>query len=156
MMGSGGSPGQHEPVTALRARGERLTPQRLMVLEAIQATQGHQTAETIHQHVREHYPYVNLATVYRTLHWLKDHGLVSETDLGTGQSEYEYLGDGRHHHMVCLHCGDKAEFGDELLASLSAALHAQYGFAPRIDHLAVFGLCRHCQGAAAEQVLTPQ
>src|SRR5262245_46927061 len=99
-------------VAALRARGERLTPQRLMVLAAMRETEGHHTAEAIYARVRERYPYVNLATIYRALGWLKDQALVSETDLGGGQIEYEYLGEGRHHHMVCLHCGGKAEFGD--------------------------------------------
>ena len=137
--------GADDNVAALRARGERLTPQRLMVLAAMREAQGHHTAEAIYARVRERYPYVNLATIYRALSWLKDQTLVSETDLGGGQIEYEYLGEGRHHHMVCLHCGGKAEFGDEMVVPLAQALRDQYGFVPRIDHLAVFGTCRHCR-----------
>lgn len=145
-------PGQEsdEHLAALRARGERLTPQRLMVLAAMHEAEGHHTAESIYARVRERYPYVNLATIYRTLGWLKDQALVSETDLGGGQIEYEYLGGPRHHHMVCLHCGGKAEFGDDIVLPLAQALRDQYGFAPRIDHLAVFGICRYCQEHAEQ------
>jgi Fur family ferric uptake transcriptional regulator len=139
--------GSDDHLAALRARGERLTPQRLMVLAAMHESEGHQTAEAIYARVRERYPYVNLATIYRALSWLKDQALVSETDLGGGQIEYEYLGGQRHHHMVCLHCGGKAEFGDDIVLPLAQALRDRYGFAPRIDHLAVFGICHHCQGA---------
>jgi Fur family ferric uptake transcriptional regulator len=133
---------------ALRAGGERLTPQRLLVLEAVRELPGHLTAEAIHRRVRASYPYINLATIYRALGWLKGHGLVSETDLGGGQLEYEYLGPERHHHIVCLRCGAVAEFADELVAPLATALRERHGFAPRLDHLALFGLCRRCQEEA--------
>ena len=136
---------------ALRARGERLTPQRLLVLETLREGGGHLTAEVIYERVSARYPYINLATIYRTLAWMKAQGLVSETDLGSGQAEYEYLGDQgdqRHHHLVCLRCGHQEEFANELVEPLAVALRARYGFAPRLDHLAVFGLCRHCQEAA--------
>ena len=146
MSKAAGDP-QDEQIAALRARGERLTPQRLMVLDAVRALDGHQTAEAIFAHVRAHYPYVNLATIYRTLGWLKQQGLVSETDLGSGQIEYEYLGERRHHHLVCLHCGMRREFGDEVIAPLAATLRERFGFVARLDHLAVFGTCRECATA---------
>lgn len=134
---------------ALRARGQRLTPQRLLVLETIHEGAGHQTAEAIYEQVRAKYPYINRATVYRTLAWLKELALIAETDLGGGQAEYEILGERPHHHLVCLHCGQKQEFPHDLVAPLGTALRERYGFAPRLDHLAIFGLCRACQGTAA-------
>lgn len=140
-------------VAALHARGERLTPQRLLIIEAMQEGAGHQTAEGIYERVRATYPYVNLATVYRTLTWLKDRGLISETDLGEGQTEYELLAEQRHHHLVCLHCGGKQEFADELIRPVCATLRDRYGFSPRIDHLAIFGTCRDCQAADAAAIV---
>lgn len=135
-------------IAALRARGLRLTPQRLAVLDAAREVGGHQTADAIFARVRATHPYVSRVTIYRALAWLKGQGLVSETDLGGGQIEYEPVGARRHHHLVCLRCGVRQEFPDDLVAPLDAALRARYGFAPRIDHLALFGLCRECQGAA--------
>lgn len=136
---------------ALHARGERLTPQRLYVLDALQGRPGHQTAEAIYERVRAEYPYINRATVYRTLIWLRDRGLISETDLGGGQTEYEALGARRHHHLVCFACGGRTEFADELVTPLTDALRERYGFAPRLDHLAVFGICRACQEEASRE-----
>ena len=130
--------------TALRARGERLTPQRLMVLEAIQGC-GHQTAEMIYERVRAVYPYVNIATIYRSLAWLREQGLIAETDLGAGQVEYEYIGEHRHHHLVCLKCGHREELADDVVEPLAALVRERYGFEPRLDHLAVFGTCRGCR-----------
>lgn len=131
----------------LRARGARLTPQRLMVLEALRTLGGHRTADAVAAQVRIAYPYINRATVYRALGWLRDQGLVSETDLGGGQAEFEYLGAARHHHMICLACGHTVAFDDDLVAPLGRALFDRHGFAARIDHLAIFGLCRQCQEA---------
>lgn len=139
----------------LHARGARLTPQRLLILETIQAGSGHQTAEAIYERVRAQYPYINLATVYRTLAWLKEQGVVTETDLGAGQAEYEFLGDRRHHHLVCLHCGHRQEFADELVEPLARALRERHGFAPRMDHFAVFGICQGCQGAETTAPTAP-
>jgi Fur family ferric uptake transcriptional regulator len=140
----GADPGRQ--LDTIRARGERLTPQRLMVLDAVRDLAGHQTAEAIFAHVRLRYPYANLATIYRALAWLKEQALVSETDLGGGQIEYEFLGERRHHHLVCLRCGMQAEFGEDAVVSLAATLRERYDFEPRIDHLAIFGVCRHCRG----------
>lgn len=138
-----------DPAAALRARGERLTPQRLLVLETLRDAAGHHTAEAIYARARERYPYVNLATIYRALSWLKGVGLVSETDLGGGQIEYEYLHEARHHHMVCLRCGGKTAFDDALVTPLAAALRERHNFAARIDHLAIFGLCQRCLAAGS-------
>jgi Fur family ferric uptake transcriptional regulator len=138
-----------EQLAAIRARGERLTPQRLMVLEAVRDLGGHQTAETIYEHVRLRYPYANLATIYRALAWLKEQSLVTEANLGGGQIEYEYLGTGRHHHLVCLGCGMQLEFGDDVVEPLAATLRERFGFEPRMDHLAIFGICGHCRGTVS-------
>lgn len=138
-------------VETLHARGERLTPQRLLVLEAVRHDGGHLTAETIYERVAARYPYINRATIYRTLIWLTEQELISVTDLGAGQAEYQYLAPVHHHHLVCLKCGARQEFSDDLVAPLATAIRARYGFEPRLDHLAVFGLCQRCQDAAATE-----
>lgn len=133
---------------SLRARGERVTPQRLLILDAVRAASGHRTAEELHARIGAIFPYINLATVYRTLGWLRERGLVVETDLGRGQLEYEYVGESRHHHLVCTGCGGRAEIADEVLAPLASTLRERYHFAARLDHFAIFGLCQACQGAS--------
>lgn len=146
-MGAVSSDRPDNEVAALRAHGERLTPQRLMVLETLQVSSGHLAAHEIFDLVLAKYPYVSRATIYRALTWLKEQGLVCVTDLGGEQLQYQYLGERRHHHLVCLRCGEQQEFPDDLVAPLATALRERYGFAPRLEHLAVFGFCRSCQAA---------
>jgi Fur family ferric uptake transcriptional regulator len=132
----------------LRRKGQRPTPQRMMILSALIDHGGHVTAEVIYDRVRCAYPCLNLSTVYRTLEMLRDAGLVSETDLGGGVRQFERLGQ-PHHHLVCLACGQVADLDAAALASLAERLQADYGFAARLDHLALFGLCRDCQATPA-------
>ena len=76
---------------ALKDSGHRLTPQRLMILSAVRHTNGHVTAAQIIEEVREGYPYIDASTVYRTLGVLKRMRLVSETNMGSGESVYEWI-----------------------------------------------------------------
>lgn len=128
----------------LRERGQRLTPQRLLILELVYAHGGHVTADELLDQAQQRYPYLNISTVYRTLELLRDIGIVSETDLGDGVRQFALLSEERHHHLVCLACGDVFDIGDELIEPLRARLEDAHGFVARIDHLALFGLCRHC------------
>ena len=66
---------------ALNKQGYRLTPQRLMVVSAIENSEDHISADEVYSQVMARYPNVNISTVYRTLELLKRLGMVTETDL---------------------------------------------------------------------------
>ena len=134
----------HALQEALRRSGQRLTPQRMMVLSALAEQESHVTAETILELVRPEYPYINLSTIYRTLDLLVELSLVAETDLGGGVRQFELLGARPHHHLICQRCGGTIEIGDETLQPLRERLQTHYGFEARMDHFAIFGVCRQC------------
>lgn len=133
----------------LREVGQRVTPQRLMILGAFAQPGEHLTAEEVYLRVELLTPALNRSTVYRTLELFRDIGLISETDLGGGVRQYELLDDGRHHHLICRGCGEMIELDDALVEPLRERIQQQYGFSAGIDHLALFGLCAVC--AAARQ-----
>lgn len=137
----------------LREGGERLTPQRVLVLEAVRDLGGHVSAEMVEARVHARFPTINRTTIYRTLTWLKEQGLVSETDTGGGQRVYEYLSGDRHHHLICQRCGTEQTMSDDVIAPMLDEIRGRYGFTPRLDHLAVFGICRACQQAATHDEL---
>ncbi len=128
----------------LKAQEYRLTPQRMMVLSAIQKSDNHISAEEIYAQVVADYPYVNISTVYRTLELLKRLDLVTETDLGGGRVRYHPADKGHHHHLVCQECGRIIDLGESVLASLGNRLHREYGFRADLKHLAIFGRCADC------------
>lgn len=140
--------GSHQLHERLRELGQRLTPQRMLILDLLHDRDGHITADKVHSLAREAYPYLNISTVYRTLELFRDLGLLAETDLGDGKRHFALLSDDRHHHLVCLSCHAVQEASDELLDTLRDALTTRYGFHARIDHLAIFGQCAGCATAA--------
>jgi len=131
-------------VKKLTESGYRLTPQRLMTISAIEASDGHISAEEIYARVIAKYPQVNISTVYRTLELLKKLGLVTETDFGEGRVRYHPVGKGHHHHLVCQECGAITDLDESVLTSLKDVLLREYGFSADLRHLAIFGRCVKC------------
>jgi Fur family transcriptional regulator, ferric uptake regulator len=131
----------------LRGTGYKLTPQRLMVITVLRHHSGHLTAAEIHRRVTEAYPYVDISTVYRTMQVLKDLRLVTETDLGSADSAFEWAGDDPHHHLVCHSCGGVVRLQHEDMDGVATLLRDKYGFDADIDHFAIFGYCRACVAA---------
>jgi len=125
--------------------GYRLTPQRMMILSAIENSDDHISAEEIYAQVMAKYPKVNISTVYRTLELLKRLGLVTETDLGGGRVRYHPAEKGHHHHLVCQECGAIIDLDESLLTSLKSALFREYKFSADLRHLAIFGRCVNCR-----------
>ena len=129
---------------ALRRLGLRITPQRLLILQALEGRDAHLTAEDIFSQVRARYPNVHISTVYRTLEMLQDLGMVTETDLGEGKRQYHWAERGQHHHLVCSRCGQILELDPAHLRPLEKAIKDHYGFRPSLHHFAIFGLCSRC------------
>ena len=128
----------------LSEQGYRLTPQRMMVLAAIEGSDDHISAEEIYAQVITKYPHVNISTVYRTLELLKRLGLVTETDLGGGRVRYHPADKGHHHHLVCQECGKIIDLDESVLSSLRSTLLREYQFSADLRHLAIFGRCAKC------------
>jgi len=132
----------------LRQRGYRLTPQRQLVLEAVD-TLEHATPDDILIEVRKTASGVNISTVYRTLELLEELGLVSHAHLGHGAPTY-HLADRHHHlHLVCRDCTNVIEADVEIAADFTAKLRETFGFSTDMKHFAIFGRCEDCTARAA-------
>ncbi|WP_275561468.1 Fur family transcriptional regulator [Streptomyces sp. 5-6(2022)] len=127
----------------LRERGYRLTPQRQLVLEAVDHLE-HATPDEILTEVRRTASGVNISTVYRTLELLEELGLVSHAHLGHGAPTY-HLADRHHHiHMVCRDCTDVIEADVSVADAFTRQLRADFGFDTDLKHFAIFGQCASC------------
>lgn len=139
--------------TDLRQRGYRLTPQRQLVLEAVDALE-HATPDDILSEVRRTASGVNISTVYRTLELLEELGLVSHAHLGHGSPTY-HLADRHHHiHLVCRDCTNVIEADVGVVAEFTEKLRGTFGFETDMKHFAIFGRCADC-AAKAERSAEP-
>jgi Fur family ferric uptake transcriptional regulator len=132
-------------IDRLSEKGYRLTPQRLMILSAIESSSDHISAEEIYAQVADKYPHVNISTVYRNLELLKRLGMVYEINLGEGRIRYHSERRGHHHHLVCQNCGSVIDIDESTLSSLKDTLLRDYNFRAELRHVAIFGLCENCR-----------
>jgi Fur family ferric uptake transcriptional regulator len=125
--------------------GYRLTPQRMLILQAVDESSGHVGVDEIFARVRANFPHVSLSTIYRTLDLLEQIGLVTKSDLGAGRVQYHRAHDANHHHLVCQRCGRIIDLDEEELAPLWVALQRRHHVKVFQRHLAIFGECHECQ-----------
>ncbi len=133
-------------VDVLRQRGERLTLPRRLVIDVLCHSSEHLTLNDIQEQLQHDEYQLSEPTVYRILQWLKNQGIVSQTDLGHSRVVYQLIGGMPHHHLVCLQCGRVVTLDDSYLDPLRDNIRQYHDFEPRIDHMAVFGLCAECRG----------
>jgi Fur family ferric uptake transcriptional regulator len=133
-------------IRQIQARGERVTIQRRLVIEALCDSNDHKTVGQIQQYIQhEHGEHdFSEATIYRILQWLKALDLVAQTDMGAVGIVYALVPDRPHHHLVCLTCGATIKLEDDYFCALRERVRKDFGFAARIDHMAVYGQCRAC------------
>jgi len=144
-------PAQTQLVKQLKSHGIRVTPQRAIILDAIENMSGHFRAEDVYAAVQEVSSYINIATVYRTLELLKELEMVTDSDMGAGATHYALRTHGPHHHAICRICGRSFEFPHALLETPIARLSAEYGFVADAHHVVIFGWCSGCLPQPAAQ-----
>jgi Fe2+ or Zn2+ uptake regulation protein len=138
---------QRDLVKLLHARGQRVTPQRLVILRELRRRGQHATAEEIHRAVRGELPGTSIPTVYATLELLVELGLVRRIDTGT--AALFDAGMQPHQHAVCRECGRVIDVDGRLNAAALLRAADQAGFHPEGAELIISGLCGHCAALEA-------
>ncbi|MGA9747405.1 MAG: transcriptional repressor [Nocardioides sp.] len=127
----------------LRAQGYRLTPQRELVLRAVEHL-GHATPDEVFGEVRRESAAVNISTVYRTLELLEELDLVRHAHISDRAPTYHSTATPPHVHTVCRRCGTVDEVPVETVHPLVDRLRDERGFDTDVGHLTIFGTCATC------------
>ena len=140
----------------LRGCGYRLTMSRQVILDILNKTSKHLSAEEVYLAARKVYPAIGLTTIYRTLEILVDMGSVFKSDFGDGRARYELIAsqnkkEHHHHHLVCTNCNRVVDYTDfidkelELLKKTEKGLSRKYNFKINSHLIQFYGLCDKCQ-----------
>jgi Fur family ferric uptake transcriptional regulator len=132
----------------LKARGIRLTRQRLVVVKVMESSARHMDAGEILGVAQEIDPNINRVTVYRTLELLKHLGLIDELDLLHLRGHrhfYESHGPRDHIHVACIHCGKVREFESDLYEELKQQISRDCGIEITVSRTEVGGICIDCR-----------
>ena len=122
-----------------------MTRQRTAVARALQAADGFQTAQALHEAMRRSGDSVGLTTVYRHLQALADAGEVDVLRTADGEAAYRQCAVGdHHHHLVCRSCGATVEVTGPAVETWAAQVAATHGFRDVSHTVEVFGTCSSC------------
>jgi len=134
----------------LRGSGYRLTPQRELILRAVDEL-GHATPDEVLARVREQSSAVNVSTVYRTLEVLEQLGLVRHAHLSDRAPTYHSVREHEHFHLVCRNCHRVTSVAPDMITPLGDRLRDEHGFVVDVGHLTIFGHCVDCAEQPTEQ-----
>ena len=121
-----------------------LTPQRRAVLQVVAESDEHLTAGEIFEAARRRLPSISFATVYNSLKYLKEAGLLREINFGKGSNRYDRE-TARHDHAVCSRCGRLVDFDLAETSRLIRAAARRSRFKPESIHLTLVGVCPDCR-----------
>jgi len=125
--------------------GYRVTPQRVMILDAVCEGGGHTTLKQIYGRLHRMDATIDRSSVYRTLKLFVALRLVVSAETSTGETLYEIAKPKPHHHLICRICGKEQEIGQEAMAGMFALVERQFAFTIATDHLVLYGICADCQ-----------
>jgi Fe2+ or Zn2+ uptake regulation protein len=122
-----------------------LTKQRQTVLRVIRESHKHLTANQVFDDARQLLPGISFATVYNSLNYLKNQGLIGEIKFGTDANLYDRKLT-RHDHALCNKCGKLVDLELTIPKKLLEEAASRSKFKPETIELTLRGLCPECNG----------
>jgi len=98
-------------------KGLKITPQRVVILEAIYKLNNHPTADNIIEYIRESHPNIATGTVYKVLETLVENDLIKKVTTDKDVMRYDGIIE-NHHHLYCSECDLIEDYKDEELDKL--------------------------------------
>ena len=138
--------------------GFRLTAPRQAIIDVLEKSEDHLSAEDIYMKVHPTNRDIGLTTIYRTLDLLEETGIVSKFDFGHGRAKYELseeYGDKKHHHhLLCMKCRKIIDYSNffveelEYIKKATIGLKKKYNFEICNHMINFYGICPECKNGA--------
>jgi Fur family peroxide stress response transcriptional regulator len=131
-------------IAALKERNSRLTPQRVELVRMIASSDGHPSANQFYEKIKQKFPTMSHATVYKTLALLKEMNQVLEIDLRE-DSRYDGNRPEPHPHLICTKCNKVVDGEISLDQESIKKLEKASGYKILRPQIALYGLCPDCK-----------
>lgn len=131
-------------VNKLKVNNHKLTPQRLAIVKILAHSEGHPSVEKIYENIRENFPTMSLATVYRNVMLLKSLDEVLELGFPDGSNRYDGNKPEPHPHVVCVQCKTIIDPDLGTLKDMTDEVADETGFKILTHRLDFFGICSDC------------
>ncbi len=123
----------------------RMTSQRRIILEELQESRRHPTADELYESVRRRLPRISLGTVYRNLETLTAEGLIQRLSLGGSQRRFD-INPKEHYHIRCIQCGAVDDVAIDSLLALEEMIEDASNYEVHGVRLEFLGVCPACKG----------
>lgn len=116
------------------------TKQNQLILDIVNNSYSHPTAQEIYSKARDKMPNISLGTVYRNLGFLVDSEDIKKIPISDGIDRYDK--NIRHSHFICSECNHIYDIADDIIVDFSNvkdSIVSDY-------ELILKGLCKTCIG----------
>ena len=120
-----------------------ITKQRSAVLQVIRDSEGHMTANEVFEDAKRLLPGISFATVYNSLRYLSNEGLIGEVRFGKDATRYDRKLE-RHDHAICDNCGKLVDLDLRIPNALFKEASELSKFTVGNIELTLHGLCPEC------------
>ena len=120
--------------------GLRLTEQRRVIAQVLEAADDHPDVEELHARAAAEDARISLATVYRTVKLFEEAGILEKHEFGDGRARYETTDREHHDHLIDMHSGEVIEFVDDEIERLQERIAERLGYRLIGHRLELYGV----------------
>ena len=124
-------------ISLLKENDLKATIQRTNILKSINRA-GHINIDEIYEDLKENYPTLSLATIYKNIILMVEQNVIIEVPINGKKSKYELKKDD-HIHLICKSCGN---IEDRELNGCNIDIQ---DFKIASKQINLYGLCKNCQ-----------
>ena len=121
-------------------KGLKMTPQRRIIAEILEASDDHPDVEVLHMRASARDPEIPVATVYRTVKLFEEAGILDKLEFGDGRARYEDADREHHDHLIDLQTGRVIEFVDPEIEELQEQIARKLGYDLKGHKLELYGV----------------
>ncbi|MCC5993085.1 MAG: transcriptional repressor [Rhodobacteraceae bacterium] len=112
----------------LEAQGLRMTEQRRVIAQVMDAAHDHPDVEELHARASAIDARISLATVYRTVKLMEEAGILDRLEFGDGRARFEDSQRAHHDHLIDVETGEVIEFCDPEIEALQEKIARRLGY----------------------------
>lgn len=132
----------------LKKHGLKYTTQRRIILNVLVEHEGqHFCSEEIYEIVKQRYPEIGLATIYRTMILLERFGIVYKVDVDDVRSRYALALDNSENNeqsLICTKCGEILDIRKNTVTKFEREVLKYHAFTINTHKIKLYGFCKKC------------
>lgn len=121
----------------------RPSKQRDRILELLQSTGMHPTAQWVYEQLIKEFPNLSMGNVYRNINILVEQGLIKKIDFGSTFDRFD-ANISRHYHFVCETCGSITDLHIPYDPGLDNKVNSNTHFKAHKHKIQFYGTCEKC------------